>query len=239
MHRISLWSGPRNVSTALMYSFAERSDTTVIDEPFYAHYLKTTGAGHPGREEVLASQPTDAQKVIEETLLSEYEKPVLFIKNMAHHLEGLDTDFLPKLTNILLIRDPEQMLPSLIRKIPDPVMRDTAYEHQYELYRRLKDTGDEPLVIDSSELLKDPKYMLHNVCELLGIPFDKSMLSWEAGPRPEDGVWARYWYHNVHRSTGFKPYRPKDEPVPERLQPLLEECRHYYQILFENAIKVN
>lgn len=239
MQRISLWSGPRNVSTALMYSFAERSDTVVIDEPFYAHYLKVTGANHPGREEVLSDQAVDQEKIVEEILFAEYEKPVLFIKNMAHHLEGLGRDFLPRLTNIFLIRDPAEMLPSLIKKIPDPVMRDTAYEHQHELYRELRNRGENPLVIDSAELLKDPKYVLNKVCEKLDIPFEESMLSWEPGPRPEDGIWAQYWYRNVHRSSGFKPYEPKNEAVPDRLQPLLAECLRYYRMLYENAIKVN
>lgn len=239
MQRICLWSGPRNVSTALMYSFAQRSDTKVIDEPLYAHYLSVSGVDHPGREEVLKHQLNDAQKVIDEVILADYKRPVLFIKNMAHHLTGLSTEFLQQLTNIFLIRDPEEMLPSLLHQIPEPVMRDTAYKHQWELFKNLRKEAGIPLILDSKELLLNPKDVLSKLCAQLSIPFDEGMLEWKAGPIPEDGVWARHWYHNVHASTGFNPYEPKQEKVPEHLELLLEECRVYYKKLHKHAIKAD
>jgi len=237
--RISVWSGPRNVSTALMYAFAQRGDTTVVDEPLYAHYLNVTGADHPGREEVLNAQEIDPDNVIRKVILGSYSTPVLFIKNMAHHLIDIDRAFLNKLINVLLIRDPDEMLPSLLKVIPRPTLRDTAYNAQYRLFELLKEQGSTPVIIDSKELLTDPPVILRKLCERVGIPFEGAMLSWEAGPRPEDGVWARYWYDTVHRSTGFKPYRPKQETVPDAFTDLLEKSRRYYEKLYRHALKVS
>lgn len=237
--RINLCSGPRNISTALMYSFAQRDDTKVIDEPFYAFYLRETGKEHPGREEVLRAQSDDPGKVFENLLSEEHGKPVLFIKNMAHHMGLLHKSLFDKFIHIFLIRDPEEMLTSFIKTIPEPSLRDTAYKEQYEIFRYVtRELDHEPIVIDSRELLLNPEGVLAAVCEKAGIDFDPAMLSWQKGPIPEDGVWAKYWYNNVHKSTGFKAYKPKDEEVPDRLKSLLEECRFYYEKLFEYAIKV-
>lgn len=222
-----------------MYSFAQRSDTKVIDEPFYAHYLAVSGADHPGRDEVLASQQTNAEKVIEDVILADYPLPVLFIKNMAHHLIGVETAFLDSLTNVFLIRDPEEMLPSLIHQIAEPVMRDAAYLQQWELFVHLKENKCKPVVIDSKQLLLDPKGVLQQLCNKLDIFFEEGMLEWETGPISEDGIWAKHWYHAVHKSTGFKPYKPKEENVPGHLQPLLEECSEYYEKLYKYAIKAD
>ncbi len=235
--RINLCSGPRNVSTALMYAFARRDDTKVVDEPFYACYLKETGIDHPGREEVLKAQSHDPHKVFRDLLSDDYDKPVLFIKNMAHHMGLLDKTYFDEFTHIFLIRDPEEMLTSFIKTIPDPNLRDTAYKEQYEIFRYVtRDLGHEAVVIDSEGLLKDPEGVLTTACHKIGLEFDSSMLSWPEGPISEDGVWAKHWYENVHRSTGFRPYEPKEEEVPERLKDLLEECRYYYDTLFEYAI---
>lgn len=239
MKRVSLWSGPRNVSTALMYSFAQRSDTKVVDEPLYAHYLAVSGADHPGRDEVLTSQQKNAEKVIEDVILADYSLPVLFIKNMAHHLIDVETAFLDSLTNVFLIRDPEEMLPSLIHQIAEPGMRDAAYLQQWELFVHLTEKKSKPVVIDSKQLLLDPKGVLQQLCNKLDISFEENMLEWEAGPISEDGIWAKHWYHAVHKSTGFKPYEPKEENVPGHLQPLLEECREYYKKLYKYAIKAD
>lgn len=236
--RLCVWSGPRSLSTALMYSFAQRGDTRVVDEPLYAHYLAETGADHPGREEVLAAQSTSAEVVIREVILGPCDRPVLFIKNMAHHMLGVEPDFLSEITNVFLIRDPRDLLESLSRTIPDPGMRDTGYRDLYELFARVTgDLGQPPLVIDSRELRSRPRAVLSRLCERVGLDFDPAMLSWEAGPLPEDGVWAEHWYAGVHASTGFRPYEPKERQVPERLSGLLEACLDYYERMAAHAIR--
>ncbi len=235
--RICLWSGPRNVSTAVMYSFAQRPDTRVVDEPLYAHYLRVSGAEHPGRGEVLAAQEADGEAVVRRVILGPCDRPVLFMKQMAHHLVDLDRGFLARTANVLLVRDPAEMLRSLVHQIPDPTLRDTGLAVQSELLARLRAEGQDPPVLDSRELLLDPPGVLHELCGRLGIPFDEAMLSWPAGPRPEDGVWAPHWYHNLHRSTGFAPYRAKTGPFPAELEPLLTECRPHYETLYENALR--
>ena len=235
--RVNLWSGPRNVSTALMYSFAQRGDTRVVDEPLYGHYLRVSGAAHPAATEVMAAMDCDGERVVRERLLGPCPRPLCFFKQMAHHLVELDPSFLGRMDNLLLIRDPEQMLPSLIRQIPEPSLRDTGLERQWRLYEHLVGLGQDPPVLDARELLRDPLAVLEALCGRLGIAFDPAMLRWPAGPRPEDGVWAPHWYHNVHRTTGFQPYRAKTEAFPDRLRPLLAECRPYYQRLKARAIR--
>lgn len=235
--RINLWSGPRNVSTALMYAFAQRADTRVVDEPLYGHYLRVSGARHPGRDEVMAAMDTDGNRVVREVLLGPCDRPVLFIKNMAHHLTELDRGFLDVLTHVLLIRDPKEMLPSLVNQIPEPTLADTALKQQVDLVEHLQGLGRTPPVLDARHLLLNPEAVLLQLCRRLGLAFDASMLHWAPGARPEDGVWAPYWYHNVHRSTGFSPYRPKTAPFPDSLIPLLETCQPYYERLYALAIK--
>lgn len=234
--RINLWSGPRNVSTALMYCFAQRSDTRVVDEPLYGHYLRVSGVEHPGREEVLAAMETDGDRVVRELVLGPCDRPVLFMKQMAHHLVDLDRAFLAETANVFLIRDPEQMLPSLVNQIPHPNLRDTGLAMQRALLDELHALGKSPPVLDSRELLLDPPGVLGQLCAHLGIDFDPAMLSWEAGARPEDGVWARHWYQNVHRSSGFQLYRAKTAPFPEALKSLLGECQPHYQALYRHAL---
>lgn len=228
--RICIWSGPRNISTALMYSFAQRKDTTVIDEPLYAHYLTHTDACeyHPGAEDVIADQENDGQKVIEEIIFGEYKTPVVFFKHMTHHLVDLDWSFMKETINIILTRDPNDMLRSIVNQIPNPSMRDVGYQAHLELMEYLKSIGQIPIVIDSKEVLIDPRKKLTEICNHIGIPFYESMLSWNPGARPEDGIWSKHWYHNVHKSTGFQSYQPKTEPFPEHLNQLLEECEGFY-----------
>lgn len=233
--RICVWSGPRNISTALMYSFAQRKDTTVVDEPLYAHYLTSTPADeyHPGAEEVIADQENDGQKVIEEVIFGDYNTPVVFFKHMTHHLVDLDWSFMKDTINVILTREPKEMLTSFIKQIPNPTLRDTGYPQHLELMEYLKSIGQTPLVIDSKEVLINPRKKLSEFCEYVGIPFDEAMLSWQAGARPEDGIWAKHWYHNVHKSTGFQPYLPKEEQIPERLEELFEECEVCYRNLID------
>ena len=235
--RIHLWSGPRNVSTALMYSFAQRADTRVVDEPLYAHYLRVSGARHPGRDEVLAAQDDRGERVVAQRILGPWDRRIVFFKQMAHHLVELDRAFLARGRNVLLTRDPEDMLPSLAQALGAPTLRDTGYAAQTDLLEDLLALGQDPPVLVARELLADPRGVLARLCERLGIPFDGAMLSWEPGPRPEDGVWAPHWYAGVHRSRGFEPYRRKEAPFPSALVPLLEECRPRYQRLAARAIR--
>ncbi len=235
--RLHLWSGPRNVSTALMYSFAQRSDTRVVDEPLYAHYLRVSGALHPGRDEVLAAQEQDGERVVRDVLEGPCEKPVVFFKQMAHHLVELDRAFLARARHVLLTRDPREMLPSLAENLEVPTLRDTGYAAQTQLLAELRALGQDPPVLEARELLRDPEGVLTQLCERLSIPFEPAMLHWKLGARPEDGVWAPHWYENVHRSTGFAAYRPKQEPFPEHLQPLLEQCLPHYETLYRSALR--
>lgn len=234
--RINLWSGPRNVSTAVMYSFRERSDTSVVDEPLYAHYLCRTGVEHPVVQDVIKSQDTDGEAVVRTLLLGPAETPVRFFKHMAHHLTELDTSFLGRMENILLTRDPRQMLLSLINQVPNPTVEGTSLPMQVWMLERILESGGSPIVIESKRLLLDPEGVLRTVCDRLGLEWDSGMLSWEEGPKPEDGVWAPHWYDNVHRSIGFAPYREKNEPFPDRLQPLLAACMPLFERLREHAI---
>lgn len=235
---ICLWSGPRNVSTALMYSFAQRADVRVVDEPLYGHYLRVSGAAHPGREEVIAAMNCDGDAVMQGLLEAQAAEPErrLFLKHMAHHLVDIDGTFLAKTTNVLLVRNPREMLPSLTIQLPHATLDDTGLKRQWELFSHLVDLGQSPAVVDSRELLLDPPGVLRGLCEHLGIGFDERMLRWAAGPRPEDGIWAPHWYHAVHRSTGFAPYRAKRE-FPQRLEELLSTCTPWYDKLFAHAIR--
>jgi len=234
--RLCLWSGPRNVSTALMYSFAQRADTRVVDEPLYAHYLRVSGAAHPGREVVLAGQDGDGERVVREVVLGPVDRPVHFQKHMAHHLLGLDRGFLDRTVNVLLVRDPRERIPSLVHQIPAPTLADTGLGVQTALYDELVARGQDPPVLDARLLLEDPPGVLRALCARVGIPFDPAMLSWPPGPRKEDGVWAPYWYHRLHESTGFARYVAKEEPVPEAQVPLWEEARPHYARLRARAI---
>ena len=156
---------------------------------------------------------------------------------MTHHLVGLDLEFLRQTVNVILIRDPVDMLPSYVQQVEAPSLRDTGYAQNVELLEELEGIGQAPPILDARETLLDPRRVLEQLCDRLGLAFDERMLSWDAGARPEDGVWAQYWYGSVHRSTGFEPYAPKTEPFPERLQPLLEECRPLYERLAARAIR--
>jgi hypothetical protein len=232
---INLVSGPRNISTALMYSFAQRSDCQVVDEPFYAVYLKKSGALHPGREEVLSSQSQKEGEV--RAQLGRMTGPLLFIKNMAHHMEVLNEPLMKGAVNLFLIRDPLQIITSYSNVIEKPVMRDIGIAYQHQLFKQLTDNGEKPVVVDSGLLLKNPPDFLQRMCEALGIPFDEAMLGWPKGPKVYDGVWARHWYSNVHNSTGFQPVMTGSRALQEGLFPLYEEARHIYEKLVPFSVK--
>lgn len=237
-HRINLWAGPRNISTALMYSFAQRPDTVVYDEPLYAHYLSKTPAQayHPGADEVLANMENDGKKVVR-MMQEEHRQPVAFFKQMTHHLVELDWSFMHNMQHIILTRDPRDMLPSYAKQVATPSMVDVGYAAHLQLINYLENIQKPFVVLDSKSVLQDPKAILSKLCLRLGIPFTASMLKWPAGARPEDGVWAHHWYASVHQSTGFAPYRPKTAPFPTQLMPLLKECLPIYEQLAAMAVK--
>ena len=235
--RINCWSGPRNISTALMYSFRERADTTVIDEPFYAHYLRVSGREHPGYQEVLDSQDQYSEQVIQNVIEGDYETPVVFFKQMCHHLVEIDLSFLDKCSNILLIREPSLVIRSHAKNVPDLKVSDIGLDVQNFLLNKILESGETPVVVDSANLLMKPEAILKELCQHLEIAFDASMLSWKPGEKPEDGVWARHWYKNTHESSGFSNKEPNRDPLPEKFLPILEEATVLYDNLKKYACK--
>lgn len=233
---INLISSPRNVSTAIMYAFAHRDDFKVIDEPFYAYYLAKSGAQHPGRQEILQSQSTRLSPVIDLIKKDHDQHENVFIKNMAHHLIDTSWDFLLDYKNVFLVRNPKQLIASFTQVIAQPQQSDIGIKMQGEIFDFLLGHNHEPLVVDSGTLLQDPKTVLKRLCEQLELPMQSGMLSWEKGPIKEDGVWASYWYKNVHNSTGFEKQKTSERSFPEHCQALLEESLPYYHKLLSNAI---
>ncbi len=235
--RIQLWSGPRNISTAMMYSFAQRNDTQVVDEPLYAHYLRVTGLPHPGRDEVLQSQEQDGNKVMEVITSGHCDKPILFCKQMTHHLVNIDLEFLASTVNILLIRNPKDVLISYAKVVDQPSLSDIGIQQSFELYEFLQSKKYHCLIVDAEELLRNPERQLTALCTNAGIDFQAAMLSWEAGARKEDGIWAKYWYHNVHRSTGFTPFDKPDRELPPQLEKIYAQAKPYYDFLYQKSLK--
>ena len=224
-----MWSGPRTVSTALMRAWENRGDTAVADEPLYAFYLDRTGLDHPGRADVLASQPADWRVVLDRLAHGPVPggKSIYYGKHMTHHLlPEVDRAALAPLRHAYLIRDPGELLASYARVRSEPTLDDLGIRQQAEIF----DAFPGP-VIDSRDLLTDPEGTLRALCAALAVPFTAAMLHWPAGPRESDGVWGPYWYAAVWRSAGFGPYRPPTEPLPARLAALAEACRPYYERL--------
>ena len=220
-----------------MRSFGQRADTRAVDEPLYGHYLTTTRSPHPGLDELLEVLETDGSRVIEDVILGPSDSEVLFFKQMVHHLTpDLDLGFLDDCVSIMLVRDPAEVIASLVHQLPEPTARDVGLERQVELFRDLRARGQEPPVVDAKQLLLDPEGVLKQVCDRVGIGWAPQMLAWPPGPRPEDGPWAKYWYENVLRSTGFEPYRARSREVPAHCRDLLESCRVLYDEIAEHAI---
>jgi hypothetical protein len=228
--RIAMWSGPRTLSTATMRAWENRADTVVVDEPLYAYYLAATGIDHPGRDAILASQPTDWRTVVRDLTSGDLPDGVTiaYQKHMTHHvLPEIDLGALEPLTHAHLIRDPRRVLASYAKVRHHPTVADLGVQQQVALHRRFGGP-----VVDSDDLLRDPEGVLRRLCTELGVPFDAAMLSWPPGPRPTDGVWAPYWYASVEASTGFGPWRGDAVPeLPESLAALAEECRPYFDEL--------
>lgn len=234
--RINMWSSPRTVSTAMMYAWRQRADTSVVDEPLYAHYLATTGRDHPGRADVLAAQRTDGRDVIRHVMAGPYPTPVVFFKQMAKHLVGLDPGFLLDYDNILLTRNPFDILTSFQVHVPDADLDETGFVELVAILDFLVAAGRDPIVVDSKDLLLDPPGVLGELCRRLALPFDEAMLSWPPGPKAEDGVWAPFWYDRVHASTGWAPYVAKQETLLPHLEPVLEQARPLYERLLVHAV---
>lgn len=236
---IQLISGPRNISTAMMYSFGNRADTAVVDEPFYAYYLSNFDVDHPGASEILSSMSSNPDEVIKNVLQADRKEDYLFAKNMAHHMDGYDYRYSRDCRNVFLIRDPKKLIASFAKVISNPGANDVGLRREAEIYNELVDKGKfDPVVIDSGQLLLNPEKVLRELCDQLSIPFDTAMLNWKAGSRIEDGTWAKYWYHNVHKSTGFIQIKKSEEVILEdRLVTVYNEVLPYYNQLFEKAIK--
>ncbi len=233
-HRIAMWSGPRNISTAMMRSFGNREDTAVTDEPFYAAFLAASGADHPLRAETLATQPTDWRNVAAAmTGPAPGGAPIWYQKQMCHHmLPAFGVDWMDACTNAFLIRAPEQVLASYAAKRVAVTLADIGVEKQGELFDRVADrTGKAPPVIDGADVLADPTRTLTALCAALDIPFSERMLDWPAGRRDTDGAWAPAWYDAVERSTGFvapKRFATIDD-LPESAKPIAEAARRFYE----------
>lgn len=219
-----------------MYSWRQRPDTTVYDEPLYAHYLTRDDRGHPGVPEILASQQHDPDEVIRDVILGPCPTPVLYIKQMAHHLNGVDKTHLAHTRNILLVRHPREMLASLSVQLPNCDLSDTGLVESVALLDAILAEGGEPVVIETQSLLADPAAVLAAVCERVGLRFDPRVLSWPAGPKPEDGVWATHWYDNVHESTGFAAPSRRERSLSARTQSVLDEALPLYERLAPYAI---
>jgi Sulfotransferase domain len=225
--RLAIWSGPRNISTALMRSWENRPDCRVVDEPFYAYYLAETGIEHPGRDEVIAAGKTAWQAVVAD--LTGPVHGVYYQKHMAHHLiPQLPREWISSLTNVLLIRDPAEVVASYLRVRGDVAEADIGLVTQNELYEQL---GGTVPVIDSADFLRDPEAYLRWLCEHVGVEFTESMLRWPSGPRGSDGVWARYWYGAVLASTGFEPYRRRTIELSEAALQIVRHCLPHYERL--------
>jgi len=238
MKIVNLIAGPRNLSTALMYSFAQRDDFNVLDEPFYGYYLKNTKTetDHPATDEILRTMDVK-EGVVVENIQSLSGLKHVFVKGMAHHYIGKEPDFILKWDNVILIRHPEKLLISFSKVIDNPKLDDIGLKKGAELFLFLKENGKTPIVIDSDELMINPERYLKKMCKKLDIPFSDTMLSWQKGGIPEDGVWAPYWYTNVHNSEGFQKQKTNQLEFPKHLKPVLEEAMPFYNTLKKHILK--
>lgn len=244
MKVINLISGPRNLSTALMYSFAQRKDFTVLDEPFYGYYLANAllETKHPSQKEILETMELKEENVVK-SINFDLKLPFgqtldkhIFVKGMAHHYLSAAPDFILNWENVILIRHPKKLIASFSKVIHTPTLSDIGIKKASELFLFLKKNGKTPIVIDSDELLKNPESYLKKLCVLLNINFSEKMLSWKKGGIAEDGVWAKHWYANVHNSEGFVVQNSSSQPLAKHLEPLLEKALPYYETLKNNIL---
>jgi len=236
--RLAVWSGPRNLSTAMMRSWENRQDTCVVDEPLYAHYLEQTGIDHPMADQVIASQSTDWEAVTQS--LQHESKPgfnIYYQKHISTHmLPNIPLDWCESLTNCMLIRSPERMVASYAKKRAEVNARDLGYEQQLQLFRYLEERNQRPTVVDTDRFLKNPEVALKQWCSAVGTGYDEAMLNWPAGARASDGIWGEHWYDAVQTSTGFKP-TVTDMPILDKHhQSIADECREAYEVMLEFAM---
>ena len=236
-----MWSGPRNISTAMMYSFNNRDDCYATDEPLYASFLRSSGAPHPGAEEVIMNNETDIGKII--PMLTgpiPDENQIWYQKHMCHHVkEESELSWIDGFKNCFLIRNPRDVLLSLSKITHDIDLRATGLPQQLRILRHVtQSSGETPPVIDAADVLVDPRGTLSALCSSIGIPFSDQMLSWEPGPKECDGTWAKFWYDSVWKSSGFAPPRSREGELSEHLSPVLEESTSIYQEIREKRIRV-
>ncbi len=237
--RLAMWSGPRNISTAMMRSWGNREDTNVCDEPLYAHYLNVTGRAHHGAAEVIHAGPTELSKIIPWlTGPIPGGKEIFYQKHMTHHLlPDMDRAWIRDLSNCFLIRSPAEVVVSLVKHVPDAKLADTGFPQQAELFDLVRKwTAQVPPVVDARDVLNNPRGMLTALCTKLNAEFSERMLQWPPGLRETDGVWAKYWYKEVETTTSFGPPRQQTLAVPEHLSALVAECQPYYDHLFSHRL---
>jgi hypothetical protein len=225
-----MWSGPRNLSTAMMYAFGARRDFAVVDEPFYAAYLVQTGLTHPMREEIIAAQPNDPRQVVA-NLLGPIPggRPHFYQKHMTQHMiPAIPRGWIGQVTSVFLIRHPARVAASFSAKYDSPTLSDIGFTQQLQLFRQLRSDGHSPVVIDSADIRRAPEAMLRALCDAIGLDWDPAMLSWPAGGHPDDGVWAPHWYGAVHRSTGFAPPEGELPELTEAQAWLADAAMPYY-----------
>lgn len=239
--RIAMWSGPRNLSTAMMRAWENRGDCFVSDEPFYAHYLAETGLDHPARDEVIADGESDWRKVAA-AMVGEIPQgqPIWYQKHMCHHmLAHIDHDWMGGLAHAFLIRDPVEVVASYLRSRSSVTVDDIGLPQEVRLFDEVCDRfGTAPPVIDADEFLLDPEAHLRALCTRFGIPFRTGMLHWPAGPRDSDGIWAPHWYAAVWNSTGFEPPHARDIALDGEAARVAETCRPLYEKLLKHRFQV-
>ncbi|KGJ98013.1 hypothetical protein ND16A_0818 [Thalassotalea sp. ND16A] len=236
--RLAMWSGPRNISTAMMRSWENRDDTQVIDEPFYAYYLAASNAVHPMTDEILSSQPNNWQDVAQQLTTSACTREIYYQKQMSHHmLDEVDLTWCKALQHCFLIRDPRFIINSYVKKMPSVNSENIGIKRQFKLYQQLSElTGQDIPIIDSKDVLQNPEAILTKLCQRLNIAFDQNMLAWPKGKRASDGVWAKHWYENVEASSAFAPYSLAEIKLTKAQKQLAEENDVYYQQLFQKRI---
>ena len=240
--RLAVWSGPRNISTALMRAWENRPDTVVVDEPLYSHYLDVTGLDHPAREAVIAAGEPDWRRVARQLTGGAVETAqgtasVFYQKHMTHHLlPGMALDWVLGLRNVLLLRDPDEVVASYVRSRASVTIEDIGLPQQVALYEFLVAADRTPPVIDSGDFLRAPEAYLRRLCDWIGVPFTDRMLSWPAGPRATDGVWAPHWYTAVEASTGFEPYRRRAVELTGAAADIAAQARPLYNALAEHRL---